>query len=246
MSNDNRIVDEDYIGRKTEQQIEITPESELDWFDLYAKKQFDYRSDKELMKKIRKNIVENRAITPRSVYYDSIKTKIGINTKKENYVNRVIKEAMMVSQIEMGTSEKEKLEYRKLMLMRQSAWCVLLGVDFTSPTFQTFESMYWEVLNNNKPEEDSQNRSLVQIRLDVVRTYHSFNLKFLNSDVTKGRNKLYNLLKVYALVLDPEVGYTQGMNFIAALILMHVPNEVLACQIFMKVLEKDDWARLYL
>jgi hypothetical protein len=36
------------------------------------------------------------------------------------------------------------------------------------------------------------------------------------------------------------------MNFIAALILLHVPNEVLACQIFMKVLEKDNWARMYI
>jgi hypothetical protein len=51
----------------------------------------------------------------------------------------------------------------------------------------------------------------------------------LNADPASGKNKLYNLLKVYALVLDPEIGYTQGMNFIAALILLHVPNEVLAC-----------------
>lgn len=71
-------------------------------------------------------------------------------------------------------------------------------------------------------------------------------MKFLNADPASGKNKLYNLLKVYALVLDPEIGYTQGMNFIAALILLHVPNEVLACQIFMKVLEKDNWARMYI
>lgn len=36
------------------------------------------------------------------------------------------------------------------------------------------------------------------------------------------------------------------MNFIAAMILMHVPNEVLACHIFMKILEKDNWARMYI
>jgi len=54
------------------------------------------------------------------------------------------------------------------------------------------------------------------------------------------------LLKVYALILDPEIGYTQGMNFIAAMILMHVPNEVLACNIFMKILSKDNWARMYI
>ena len=36
------------------------------------------------------------------------------------------------------------------------------------------------------------------------------------------------------------------MNFLAALILMHVPNEILACQIFVKILEKDNWARMYI
>jgi len=68
----------------------------------------------------------------------------------------------------------------------------------------------------------------------------------LNAEISTGQNKLYNLLKVYALVLDPEIGYTQGMNFIAAMILMHVPNEVLACQIFTKLLAKDNWARMYI
>lgn len=56
---------------------------------------------------------------------------------------------------------------------------------------------------------------------------------------------MYNLLKVYALAIDPEIGYTQGMNFIASIILMHVPNEVLACHIFMKVLAKDNWTQMY-
>jgi len=36
------------------------------------------------------------------------------------------------------------------------------------------------------------------------------------------------------------------MNFIAALILMHVPNQALACRIFTQVLEKDNWARMYI
>lgn len=50
---------------------------------------------------------------------------------------------------------------------------------------------------------------------------------------------------MHALGIDPEIGYTQGMNFIAAIILMHVPNEVLACHIFMKVLAKDSWTQMY-
>lgn len=30
-------------------------------------------------------------------------------------------------------------------------------------------------------------------------------------------------------MLDSELGYCQGMNMVAAVILMNVPNEVLAC-----------------
>lgn len=36
------------------------------------------------------------------------------------------------------------------------------------------------------------------------------------------------------------------MNFIAAIILMTVPNEALACMIFREVLQKNNWARLFL
>jgi hypothetical protein len=135
----------------------------------------------------------------------------------------------MVSNINMGNSQTEKFKMRKQMLMRQSAWCVLLGIDFNSEQFANFETIYKDVLINNLYSEDRRNEFVNQIRLDVNRTFRPYNLKFLSSDVTKGRNKLYNLLKVYALILDPEIGYTQGMNFLAALILMHVPNEILAC-----------------
>ena len=87
---------------------------------------------------------------------------------------------------------------------------------------------------------------MAQIKLDVARTFRVFNLKFLNSEVEMGENKLYNLLKVYAMVIEPEIGYTQGMNFIAAIILMNCPNEALACFMFMKVLNKDYWVRMFI
>lgn len=64
--------------------------------------------------------------------------------------------------------------------------------------------------------------------------------------MAKGKNKLYKLLQVYALKLETDIGYTQGMNFVAALILMHVPNEALACKIFQCILQKDNWFKLYL
>ena len=122
------------------------------------------------------------------------------------------------------------------MLKRQTAWCLMLGIDCNSEEYKNFSDMYYEVLQNNPSKDDSKNQFVKLLILDVKRTFRPFGLKFLNSDISKGHNKLYNLLKVYALILDPEIGYTQGMNFIAAIVLMHVQNEVLACHIFMKIL----------
>lgn len=45
---------------------------------------------------------------------------------------------------------------------------------------------------------------------------------------------------------DIAVGYTQGMNFIAALILLHVKDQTLSCQILVKMMEIDNWGRLYI
>lgn len=126
------------------------------------------------------------------------------------------------------------------MLLRQSAWSTMLGIDYEQ--FADFERMYHEVLAANPPSEDDGKEYIRQIKLDVARTFRPWNLKFLSSDINKGHNKLYNVLKVYALALDPDLGYTQGMNFVAAVILMHVPNEALACKIFMNLLEKDKWS----
>lgn len=120
----------------------------------------------------------------------------------------------------------------------------MLGIDHNSDEFINFQTLYNDCLKNN--DDDRDNEILRQIRLDVNRTFRPFNLKSLNSDPFKGKNKLYNILKVYALLFDPEVGYTQGMNFIAAMVLMHIPNEALACNIFVKLMQKDNWARMYI
>ena len=94
------------------------------------------------------------------------------------------------------------------MIKRQTAWCLMMGINFNSEEYKNFSDMYYEALKNNKPEDDSKNEFLNLMRLDVSRTFRPFGLKFLNSDVIKGQNKLYNLLKVYALILDPDIGYT--------------------------------------
>ncbi len=56
---------------------------------------------------------------------------------------------------------------------------------------------------------------------------------------------LFNLLKAYSLY-DNEIGYMQGMNFIAGLILMIFDeDEAMAWVVFLRVLEINEWKRLY-
>jgi ecotropic viral integration site 5 protein len=50
-----------------------------------------------------------------------------------------------------------------------------------------------------------------------------------------GKNKLYNILKAYS-VLDPELGYTQGMNFIVGMLLMNICDEESAFWCFVYIM----------
>eukprot|EP01090_Pellita_catalonica_P021269 TRINITY_DN7918_c0_g1_i1.p1 TRINITY_DN7918_c0_g1~~TRINITY_DN7918_c0_g1_i1.p1 ORF type:complete len:344 (+),score=56.90 TRINITY_DN7918_c0_g1_i1:142-1032(+) len=62
----------------------------------------------------------------------------------------------------------------------------------------------------------------VKIKKDLARTLpsHSY-FKRLNGF---GQKKLFNVLKAYA-VLDPDLGYCQGMSFITAVLLLHMDEE---------------------
>jgi hypothetical protein len=50
-----------------------------------------------------------------------------------------------------------------------------------------------------------------------------------------GKNKLFNILKAYASV-DPLVGYAQGTNYIAFLILLNIEDEESAFWCFFQIM----------
>ena len=62
--------------------------------------------------------------------------------------------------------------------------------------------------------------------------------------VHNGGNRLYNLLRDYSL-FDTEVGYMQGMNFIAGIVLMIFDEDILAWIVFVKLLKLNNWRTLY-
>lgn len=49
---------------------------------------------------------------------------------------------------------------------------------------------------------------------------------YYSSPLGPGQLALFNLLKAYSL-LDPEVGYCQGLSFVAGVLLLHVRKVVL-------------------
>ena len=67
-----------------------------------------------------------------------------------------------------------------------------------------------------------------QIKKDVPRTSSTFEkTEQLNLPLQTGKNPVYNLLTAYA-ELDKDLGYTQGMNFLAGIIFVAVLDEVIA------------------
>mmetsp|Transcript_35746 Transcript_35746/g.54722 ORF Transcript_35746/g.54722 Transcript_35746/m.54722 type:complete len:191 (-) Transcript_35746:393-965(-) len=189
---------------------------------MYNQQKFSFRENPSMLARARKDLADNRAISPLSPYYDNLFLKKGGDHKS----------SLMESTVNLEGSGEEREKQKLARIQRKQAWCVMLGIDYHTQDYQNFKTLYEECIKNNHTIEDMKTENLKQIYLDVRRTFPMYNLKFLSADIHSGKNKLYNLLKVFALMLEPEIGYVQGMNFIAAVILMHIPDEVLACRIF--------------
>jgi hypothetical protein len=66
----------------------------------------------------------------------------------------------------------------------------------------------------------------VHVRRDIGRTFPAH--EFFRETGSLGQEALYRVLKAYA-VHDEEVGYCQGFSFIAAALLLHMPEEQAFC-----------------
>lgn len=62
-------------------------------------------------------------------------------------------------------------------------------------------------------------RTEMNLSLFLDRTFPAH--PYFSQQVGVGQFALFNLLKVYSN-LDPELGYCQGLSFVAGLLLMHV------------------------
>ena len=60
------------------------------------------------------------------------------------------------------------------------------------------------------------------ILIDLARTFP--NHPYFNKQLGPGQLSLFNLLKAYSII-DPNVGYCQGLSFVAGILLMHLEEE---------------------
>jgi len=77
---------------------------------------------------------------------------------------------------------------------------------------------------------------------DVTRTFTD--LPFFVEDSEAGNNKLFNVLKAYANY-DTEVSYVQGINYIVALMLLHIEDEEQVFWCLVNLMERYAWRWLY-
>jgi hypothetical protein len=80
---------------------------------------------------------------------------------------------------------------------------------------------YFKLLEIENPEDEHR------IQKDVDRTFNNYPMSGSASDndnswnQDKGKEMLYNVLLAYANY-DSQIGYVQGLNYIAAMLLMHI------------------------
>lgn len=74
-----------------------------------------------------------------------------------------------------------------------------------------------------------------------MRTSSTFDMQKFDFPYESGLNPIYNILIAYAEV-DPQLGYTQGMNFLAGLIFVAVNDEVITFSILERILQSKQSA----
>jgi len=125
--------------------------------------------------------------------------------------------------------------------LRGEVWQLLAGCPPESN--QELASTYASLLSKECPDE-------VYVKRDIGRTFPAHD--YFRETESVGQEALYRVLKAYA-VYDEEVGYCQGFSFIAAALLLHMPEEQ-AFSVLVKIMSdyglrfalKDGFETLYL
>lgn len=156
----------------------------------------------------------------KTVFYSTLdRSKDGLISSRGKlpYIRRQIVQSISQDNLNNGMS-------------RTYAWALLLGI-----SNDLIQQSYRDLYAGLKRAVFSVDQSSVldysiqrQIALDVARTFGKEQIESFTLPVGSQENSLYNVLACYAK-LAPDVGYCQGMNFFAGMILIGVDfDEVVA------------------
>ncbi|EDV27462.1 uncharacterized protein TRIADDRAFT_21193, partial [Trichoplax adhaerens] len=114
--------------------------------------------------------------------------------------------------------------------LRGQVWQMLAGIVENTDLLQT----YSHLLTKESPSEKT-------ILVDLGRTFPAHPM-FKDQD-GEGQSNLYRICKAYS-VYDEEVGYCQGLSFLVAVLILHMPEEQAFC-VLVKIMYTDGLRDLF-
>ena len=179
-----------------------------------------FNTDKKLFKKILDNKMRCLVYSLKFIEIKEIPKLLCLNkTYNEKFLKLVYKNIL--------------IKYRNMDLKTHIAiWKIILGYSKIKKDYN-----YKKVLEQVQKNQTQKNEKDI-ISLDVKRT------NFLK-DKEKNREKIGNILRCLS-VCFPDVNYSQGMNFIAAFLLMINEDEEEAFYLFLCLLLTSDYGNLFM
>lgn len=153
------------------------------------------------------------------------KTRINFTSKRLQYSLRY--------GFDSSEIEKDKL--------RPYVWFNLSSADILK---SNYPPGFYKKACNNKSKNKTEKELLVEnsILKDIERTY--FDNKELSCN-NSNTDELFRVLKAYS-ILDEEVGYCQGINFLALRLLNVIKDEELSFWVLVSLMKDKDWRNNYI
>lgn len=140
--------------------------------------------------------------------YDEVGTVAASDTWEYIINDRISAASLLPGTLRTGIPKVRRGEVWKWLAERSE-----IGRSDT-PEFPSYTTPYEELLKQLTSHQHA-------ILIDLGRTFP--NHPYYSSPLGPGQLSLFNILKAYSLV-DPEVGYCQGLSFTAGLLLLHMPE----------------------
>lgn len=185
----------------------------------------------------KEEITQNPEITSESSVYSKSKSNDNItNINKDNYI---IYSQPLDSQIDNYTN-KEQINTNNNLKNNENPEPLSTKIDLQSNQIS--------LVDENTKQGNEQNTNNNVISNSGAKDYSNCSkysyLERTDLITEKQRLKIYNVIKAFS-VYDKSIGYTQGINFISAMLLLHTNSERAAFWILIDIMENKNWRELF-